>query len=177
MLDAASGTTTALTSGGYDELLPAWSPDGKSLAFVSKRRPDFDRDANWDVYVMDATPGATPRQLTTFEGPDNDPETESRPAWSPDGRSIAYLQGGPLKLIYYAVQQLAVVPAAGGGGGGGAPRILTAGLDRNVTHPVWSRDGSSLYFLLEDDRAVALARVPASGGSMPLLPGGEEEKQ
>ena len=100
VLDAASGTTTALTSGGYDELLPAWSPDGKSLAFVSKRRPDFDRDANWDVYVMDATPGATPRQLTTFEGPDNDPETESRPAWSPDGRSIAYLQGGPLKLIY-----------------------------------------------------------------------------
>ncbi|PYP93495.1 MAG: peptidase S9 family protein [Gemmatimonadetes bacterium] len=169
VLDAASGTTTALTSGGYDELLPAWSPDGKSLAFVSKRRPDFDRDANWDVYVMDATPGATPRQLTTFEGPDNDPETESRPAWSPDGRSIAYLQGGPLKLIYYAVQQLAVVPAAGGGGGGGAPRILTAGLDRNVTHPVWSRDGSSLYFLLEDDRAVALARVPASGGSIERL--------
>src|SRR2546429_1026333 len=112
---------------------------------------------------MDAAPGgsAAPRQLTTFEGPDNDPETESRPAWSPDGRSIAYLQGGPLKLIYYAVQKLAVVPAAGGGG---APRILTAALDRNVANPVWSSDGSSIYFQLEDDRTVGLARAPAAGG-------------
>src|SRR5881227_2398054 len=79
-----------------------------------------------------------------------------RPAWSPDGRSIAYLQGGPLKLIYYAVQKLAVMPSAGG-----APRILTAALDRNVANPVWSSDGSSIYFQLEDDRTVGLARVPA----------------
>ena len=176
VLDVESGKTTTLTSGDYDELLPAWSPDGKSLAFVSKRRPDFDRDSNWDLYVIDAAPGgggggggAAPRQLTTFEGPDNDPDTESRPAWSPDGRSIAYLQGGPLKLIYYAVQKLAVVPAAEGGG---APRILTAALDRNVASPVWSADGSSITFLLEDDRAVGLARVPATGGAIERLVSG-----
>jgi dipeptidyl aminopeptidase/acylaminoacyl peptidase len=169
VLDVESGKTTMLTSGDYDELLPAWSPDGKSLVFVSKRRPDFDRDSNWDLYVIDAVPGggAAPRQLTTFEGPDNDPDTESRPAWSPDGRSIAYLQGGPLKLIYYAVQKLAVVPAAGG-----APRILTAALDRNATNPVWSGDGSSIYFLLEDDRTVGLARVPAAGGAIERLVSG-----
>jgi Tol biopolymer transport system component len=169
VLDVESGKTTMLTSGDYDEVLPAWSPDGKSLAFVSKRRPDFDRDNNWDLYVIDAAPrgGVAPRQLTTFEGPDNDPDTESRPAWSPDGRSIAYLQGGPLKLIYYAVQKLAVVPAAGG-----APRILTAGLDRNATNPVWSGDGSSISFLLEDDRTVGLARVPAAGGAIERLVSG-----
>src|SRR3989454_10601568 len=160
VLDVESGKTTMLTSDAYDELLPAWSPDGKSLVFVSKRRPDFDRDGNWDLYVIDTGGGgAAPRQLTTFAGPDNDPDTESRPAWSPDGRSIAYLQGGPLTLIYYAVQKLAVVPAAGG-----APRILTAALDRNVASPAWSGDGSSITFLLEDDRAVGLARVPAAGG-------------
>jgi len=169
VLDVESGKTTMLTSGDYDELLPAWSPDGKSLVFVSKRRPDADRDSNWDLYVMDAAPGgsAAPHQLTTFEGPDNDPETESRPAWSPDGRSIAYLQGGPLKLIYYAV--LAVMPAAGGGG---APRILTAALDRNVANPEWSSDGSSIYFQLEDDRTVGLARVPAAGGAIERLVSG-----
>ena len=169
VLDVESGKTTMLTSGDYDELLPAWSPDGKSLVFVSKRRPDADRDSNWDLYVMDAAPGgsAAPRQLTTFEGPDNDPETESRPAWSPDGRSIAYLQGGPLKLIYYAVQKLAVVPTAGG-----APRILTAALDRNVANPVWSSDGSSIYFQFEDDRTVGLARVPAAGGAIERLVSG-----
>ena len=167
VVDIETGKATLLTPGDYDDLLPAWSPDGKSLAFVSKRRPDADRDNNWDVYVMEAVPGATPRQLTTFEGPDDDPDYESRPAWSPDGRSIAYLQGGPLKLIYYAVQKLAVVPA-----GGGAPRILTATLDRSVASPAWSADGSSVYFLLEDDRTVLLARVPANGGAVERLVSG-----
>jgi len=167
LLDVESGKTTRLTTGDYDELLPAWSPDGKSLVFVSKRRPDADRDDDWDLYVMEATAGAPPRQLTTFEGPDNNPDYESRPAWSPDGRAIAYLQGGPPNLIYYGVQKLAVVSSAGG-----APRILTAALDRNVASPVWSSDGSSITFLLEDDRAVGLARIPAAGGTIERLVSG-----
>src|SRR3989440_10418030 len=159
LIDVETGKGTILTPGPYDELLPAWSPDGRSLAFVSKRRADFDRDNNWDLYVMEAAPRAAPRQLTTFEGPDNDPDTESRPAWSPDGRSIAYLQGGPLKLIYYGLQQLAVGPA-----GCGAPRLLTAALDRSVVNPTWSADGAAILFQLEDDRAVQLARIPAAVG-------------
>lgn len=168
VVDVASGAATLLTPGDYDEALPAWSPDGRALVFVSKRRPDSDRDNNWDLYVMDAVAGATPRQLTTFEGPDNDPDTESRPAWSPDGRTIAYLQGGPLRLLYYATQQLAVVPTAGG-----AAHILTAGLDRSVSHPTWSSDGHSILFLLEDDRSVQLARIPVTGGAIERLLSGE----
>src|SRR5579884_349096 len=167
LVDVATRRATILTPGDYDELLPAWSPAGTVLAFVSKRRPDFDRDNNCDLYVRDAAPGATPRQLTTFAGPDNAPDTESRPAWSPDGRFIAYLEGGPLSLVYYAVQKLAVVPAAGG-----PPRILTAALDRSVAKPAWTADGSALLFLLEDDRAVALARVPAAGGVVTRLVSG-----
>nr|QQZ48756.1 PD40 domain-containing protein [Phenylobacterium glaciei] len=42
------------------------------------------------------------------------PDWESNPAWSPDGKSIAYLQGGPPKLIGYGVRHLAVVSADGG---------------------------------------------------------------
>src|SRR5256714_11008246 len=164
LIDVETGKGTILTPGPYDELLPAWSPDGRSLAFVSKRRADFDRDNNWDLYVMEAAPGAAPRQLTTFEGPDNDPDTESRPAWSPDARSIAYLQGGPLKRIYYGLQKLAVVPAAGG-----PPRVLTAALDRNVANPTWSPDGAAILFQLEDDRTVQLARIPAAGGAIERL--------
>ena len=167
LLDVATGNATILTPGDYDEFLPAWSPDGHTLAFVSKRRPRADRDNNWDLYVIDAAPGAAPRQLTTFEGADNDPETGSRPAWSPDGRSIAYLQGGPPALIYYAVQTLAVVAATGG-----APRLLTATLDRNVTNPTWSADGASILFQLEDDRAIGLARVAAAGGAIEHLVAG-----
>src|SRR5437660_5305581 len=164
LVDVETGHGTILTPGQYDELLPAWSPNGRSLVFVSKRRVDFDRDNNWDLYVMDAVPGAVPRQLTTFEGPDNDPETESRPAWSPDGRSIGCLQGGPLKLIYYGLQRLAVVPAAGG-----TPRVLTAALDRSVANPTWSPDGAAMLVQPDADRPVQLARIPAAGGAIERL--------
>jgi dipeptidyl aminopeptidase/acylaminoacyl peptidase len=162
LFDLAARTATLLLPGEYDEAAPSWSPDGRSIAFVSRRRPEFDRTGNYDLYVVEATPGAEPRQLTTFPGPDLDPEWGSHaPAWSPDGTRIAYVQGGPLDLLYYAGQKVAVVPAAGG-----PARVLTGALDRNVLSPTFSSDGSQVFFLLEDDRVYHLARVPAAGGAV-----------
>jgi Tol biopolymer transport system component len=40
-------------------MMPEWSPDGSSIAFVFKRQPDPDRTANWHPYVMEPAPGAT----------------------------------------------------------------------------------------------------------------------
>jgi dipeptidyl aminopeptidase/acylaminoacyl peptidase len=165
LFDIAARKAELLTPGAYNEAAPAWSPDGRSVAFVSKRRADFDRTNNWDLYVIEARGGVSPRQLTTFEGPDMDPEWESRPpAWSPDGKYLAYVQGGPLKLIYYAGQKLAVVPVSGG-----SARVVTATLDRNVLSPAWSADGKSIFFLLEDERVTSVARVPAAGGVVETL--------
>ena len=168
LLDLASGTSRRLTSGDFDEFLPAWSPDGSRIAFVGKRGEDQDRGYNFDLFVVPASgPVSEPVRLTSFKGADNDPDTESYPAWSPDGRSIAYLQGGPVELFSYGVRTLAVVPATGG-----TPKILTPGLDRNVGHPIWSPDGKSLRVTVEDDGAQWIGRVPASGGAVqPLLKG------
>jgi len=163
VFDLATRKAELLTPGDYDEHLPTWSPDNSSIVFVSKRGADADRHDNYDLYVIEAKAGAAPRQLTTFDGADCHPDWESRPAWSPDGKSIAYLQGGAQKLIYYAVFQLAVIPAAGG-----APKIL-APRDRNMYNPQWSVDGASLYFLLEDDRALQLCKVAANGGPVERL--------
>jgi dipeptidyl aminopeptidase/acylaminoacyl peptidase len=168
LYDVAAGTATRLTTGDYDESLPAWSPDGKKIAFTSNRSTDPDRGYDTNLYVVDAAlKAAAPVALTTYAGEDNQPNWGSYPAWSPDGRQIAYLQGGPVKLISYGVRTLAVVPATGG-----PPRLLTAGLDRNVTDPIWSADGKTIRFLEEDDEAQIVAEVPAAGGPVKPVIGG-----
>ena len=160
LLDVSARKVEPLTSGAYDELFPAWSPDGKRLLFVTKRGPDPDRHDNYDVYVIDAKPGATARQVTTFDGDDADPNWEAGgPSWSPDGSTIAYLQGGPLKLIYYAGYHVAVIPAAGG-----TARLVMPDVDRSMMSPRFTANGAALYFLIEDDGNVHLSRVPVSGG-------------
>ena len=168
LYDVAKGTATRLTTGDYDEGLPAWSPDGKSIAFASNHAPDPDHSYDSNVYVVKVgtTPSA-PTAVTTYEGEDNAMEAGSYPAWSPDGREIAYIQGGPVKQIGYGVRSLAVVSATGG-----KPRLLTAGLDRNVSHPIWSADGQTIRFGEEDDEANLIAEVPAAGGPVKTLVGG-----
>ena len=169
ILDVATRKSEVLTTGDHDEELPAWSPDGKTIAFVSKRMEEADRTDNFDIYVIEPRQGAVPRALTTDERSDNQPDWGSRLAWSPDSKSIAYVQGGVDKLIYYGLHRLAVVPASGG-----TPRILTADLDRNVLSPQYTEDGSAILFLLEDDQAVGLARIPAAGGKVERLLDGRQ---
>jgi dipeptidyl aminopeptidase/acylaminoacyl peptidase len=168
LLDRESRKVEALTAGDYEDQLPSWSPDGKTIAFVSKRGADPDRTDNWDVYAIEPRAGAAARALTTFEGADNDPEWgESPPAWSPDSKWVAYVQGGPDKLIYFGLHRLALVPSAGG-----AARIVTPDLDQNVLAPRFTPDGSAILFLLEEDQAVHLGKVPFSGGPVERPVGG-----
>ncbi len=168
LYDVAGGKMRRLTTGNYDEALPAWSPDGTRIVFVSKRLPDPDRSYDSNLFVATVgTAPAAPAQLTTFEGEDNGTDYDSLPAWSPDGRSIAYVQGGPVKLFSYGVRSLAVIPA-----GGGTPRILTAALDRNVARPLWTADGKTIRFIIEDDGNERLAAISASGGAITDLAAG-----
>jgi dipeptidyl aminopeptidase/acylaminoacyl peptidase len=166
LYDLAAKKAEPLTSGPQDDVSVAWSPDGKTLAFASKRGGDPDRHWNWDVYLLEARAGAEARALTSFKGADAAPEFSSPPRFSPDGRSLAYARSldDTWERLFYGMPALAVAPAAGG-----EPRFLTRELDRNTTQAQWSPDGRFLYFALEDDRSVQLARIPAAGGPVERL--------
>jgi dipeptidyl aminopeptidase/acylaminoacyl peptidase len=155
LFDIAAKKAELLTPGTFDEDSPAWSPDGKQIAFMRRHGDgDVDRAPNRDLFVMDACTCANPVQLTFTTA-----EELGRPAWSPDGRTIAYLLGDDLKWSAYDQAQLMVMPARGGEG-----RPLTASLDRPVSAPVWSPDGAAIAFTVVDDRAQHLARVDVASG-------------
>ena len=165
--DRQGGAATPLTGGAFDDVLPAWSPDGSTIAFFTKRGGDPDTHNNWDVYRVDPRAGAEPRQLTSNPGTDGDPTEEWGVAsvrFSPDSRQLAYLHGGPPELYWYGLVQVGVTA-----GTGGEPHLPTTALDRNTFDPRWSADGRWLYFRLEDDRSIQLARTRLPGGKIERL--------
>ena len=167
VVDVASGTATLLTPGDHDEHLPAWSPDGRTIAYVTKRGADPDRHLNFDIYLIAPEAGAKERQLTSFPGSDLDPYWESRPSWSPDGKRIAYLQGGEDKWIYYAPWQLAVIDVASG------RSAIPAPIGMSMTRPRWAPDGKSVLTLVERNRVTHLSRIDAASGKVTALTEGK----
>ncbi len=165
VFDIAAKSTTQVTSGDYDDSEPSWSPDGKSLAFTSNRStPDPDRNFNNDVWVVAAgntDKGANLTRITTNLGSDHSP------AWSPDGKWLAFVSQTDVKAIDYATQHLAIAPSSGG-----EAKVLTAALDRSVRRPRFSSDGRSIFFIAEDDGTQSLCRIAVTGGEVTRPIGG-----
>ncbi len=157
--DVASKKVTQITSGDFDDNEPAWSPDGKSLAFTSNRStPDPDRNYNTDIWVVAADntdKGAHLAQVTTNPGPDRSP------TWSPDGKWIAFVTEIDLKAMIYATHHLAIAPSTGG-----EAKVLTLAFDRSVGRPRFSPDGRAIYFIADDDGMQILGRIAVAGGEV-----------
>ncbi|RYF95259.1 MAG: S9 family peptidase [Caulobacteraceae bacterium] len=164
IVDAATGAQQPLVAGTGNAMSPRWSPDGKRLAYVSTAEGSAQLFVRW----MDS--GATARVATLPEAPDSI-------AWSPDGRSIAFLMftgadglsltsgpapkkpdgatwAEPLKIIeglrYKTDSEGFLKPGAGQiyavSAEGGAPRQLTSGASDNQGPLSWSRDGQKILF-------------------------------
>lgn len=155
-----------ITSGDYDDSSPAWSPDGKLIAFVSNRTKEPDSNSNSDIWIVSAS---SPDKGKTLLQVTKNPGSDSSPAWSPDGKTIAYVTVTEPDKMWYATNNLAIVSSDGGN-----TKILADDLDRNVRSPKFSHDGKSIYFLLEDSAELNLARISPTGKNLTRLISGNQ---
>ena len=124
---SVGGGAVAGASQRYDDMWPAWSPDGRRIVFSSTR------DGDPEVYVMNAD-GSEPRRLTTTPGRD------AHPSWSPDGRTIAFQsprQDGHTRLFLMNPD-------------GSQQRALTQNTGFCGV-PVWSPDGKRIAYQCTED--------------------------
>ena len=160
VFDVQTKKLDTLTRGDFDEANPIWSPDSKKIAFVSNRTTDADRNGNSDIWVMEAKKGTAMKQLTTWQ------DADINPAWSPDGKFIAYLKSQTPEYEIYDQPQLALIPAEGG-----APKILNPKLDRDVSAPRWSADSKSIKVVVDDDRRSHVTSFDLEGNGKVITSG------
>ena len=162
--DVASHALAQVTSGDFDDRDPAWSPDGRFIAFASNRTEESDSNYDSNIWVVASDNPDKGRTLLKVSA---NPGRDEQPAWSPDGKWIAYVSNLEPALMWYDTEQLMLSPAPSAGTAAASPaRQLTKGLDRNVRAPHFTPDGLGIYFRLEDSGEEHLARIPVAGGAI-----------
>jgi TolB protein len=128
------------TQGNWKDGSPAWSPDGRRIAFYSER------DGNAEIYVMNAD-GTGVTRLT------NTKADEGYPAWSPDGRTISFDSDASGTFDIWAMDAT-----------GANVRRLTGDRARDVS-ATWSPDGSRIVFMSDRGGGFDAYTAPVRAGS------------
>ncbi len=126
-------------------LMPAFSPDGTRVAYLSNRGQDY---AITSLYVADRA-GGKPRRVG---------RASSRPAWTPDGRTLVF--GRHVRASRYGARVSDLFAWD-----------VETGRERRLTHrarasdPAVSPDGKSVVCVINGDGTHRLAVVPLEGGT------------
>jgi serine/threonine protein kinase len=128
-------------SSTQDQLYPAFSPDGRRIAFMSER------SGAQEIWICDSD-GSRTLQLTSFGG-----AAIYGPSWSPDSQNVAFTvaQKGMKDDIYVVSVN------------GGVPRRMTTNPAEDKW-PYWSHDGKWIYFSSTRSGREEIWKMPSSGG-------------
>ncbi len=131
------------------EVFPAWSPNGKMVAFVGHSRKGD------SLYLIDNIEFPAPRVLTSWPG------SQTRPSFSPDGTLIAFYANRDVEGRF----DLFVMPVSGG-----TPRLLAMGVVLNPRGPSFTPDGASIVYVRADDATLnPVWAVPVAEGGKPRM--------
>ena len=172
LLNVAGGEPVQLTDGDWDDGDPAWSPDGKTLAFVSSREEDRWRAPSPDLYTLaiDEGKAGTLRRLTDGN------LSCAAPAWSPDGQHLAFLgalkwkSGGHIDIYSTtASAHQAAATSLTHEFEGSFQDWTNTDADARDEHgapaPIWSRDGKTIYALAAHRGATRVFALASSGNN------------
>ena len=120
VMDADGSNPKKLTDHGMD---PSWSPDGRQIAFASRR------DGIFQIYAI-SSDGSNLRRLTKHNAED------SNPAWAPDGGSIVYISatGDDRRGLFLMAPD------------GSDQHGLAHSKHQDFCFPSWSPDGKTIVF-------------------------------
>jgi TolB protein len=126
VMDLRNRTVSMLTHAHGNSGLPAWSPDGRLIAFATDRNaPEGD-----EIWVMHAD--GSEQQPVTHNLPSNN---DAWPAWAPDGKRIAFARETPSVSAIYVVNL----------DGSGLQRLTRQNQSLD-TQPAWSPQGTEIVY-------------------------------
>ena len=172
----ATGAASRLTDGRVADREPAWSPDGRRIAFVSNRRRDPDLfSGHQDIHVVDvetrAVTAVTRGPRSSFYGP----------TWLPDGRTIAALghrleggAGSRNDIWLFDADGADATPTGGRNLSGPHDLMPGSGMSSDVTRGeatplIASKGGRWLYLSAPVDGSYELWRIAVADGRLERL--------
>ena len=160
VIPADGGAPRQITNGDWNHSAPAFSADGKWIAFSSLRVPDAEHVFRQSqIYAANVETGEI-RQLTHHAG------TNGSPVYSPDGRTIAFVAADSTEHSAWAEGKLWMMNADGSNA-----HVVVGALDRPVSGLLWARDGSGVYFGVESEGSKNEYFTSAGGAVRPVTSG------
>lgn len=162
LFDINTKKLDTLTKGNHEEGSAVFSHDGKSIAFVSNRTKDPDRNSNTDIFLMDLKTKQI-KQISSFKG------SNYLPLFSPDDHYLAYMQSMTEdNFNMYDVSEMIIKNIHDG-----KEKNLTRHIDRSVRGFTWASDSKTIYALIEDDRKQHIHQIHIETGSVQSITKGE----